>query len=131
MPEQTPSQISSKRVAKNTLLLYMRTFITMLVSLYTSRITLQALGVDNYGIQNAVGGAIAMFNIISGSMSSSISRYITFELGRGDKSRLNRIFCTAMNLWRQQTGCSNALCSRFPSVWLLFPTMRASSDMRR
>lgn len=98
MPEQTPSQISSKRVAKNTLLLYMRTFITMLVSLYTSRITLQALGVDNYGIQNAVGGAIAMFNIISGSMSSSISRFITFELGRGDKSRLNRIFCTAMNI---------------------------------
>lgn len=89
---------NGSRVAKNTLLLYMRTFITMLVSLYTSRITLEALGVDNYGIQNAVGGAIAMFNIISGSMSSSISRYITFELGREDKSRLNRIFCTAMNL---------------------------------
>ena len=118
MPEQTPSQISSKRVAKNTLLLYMRTFITMLVSLYTSRITLQALGVDNYGIQNAVGGAIAMFNIISGSMSSSISRYITFELGRGDKSRLNRIFCTAMNL-QYFMAIGVAVIMEIVGVWFL------------
>ena len=78
MPEQTPSQISSKRVAKNTLLLYMRTFITMLVSLYTSRITLQALGVDNYGIQNAVGGAIAMFNTMRTKNKEKISVRIAF-----------------------------------------------------
>ena len=118
MPEQTPSQISSKRVAKNTLLLYMRTFISMLVSLYTSRITLQALGVDNYGIQNAVGGAIAMFNIISGSMSSSISRFITFELGRGEKSRLNRIFCTAMNI-QYLMAFGVAFIMEIVGVWFL------------
>ena len=118
MPDQAPFQTSSKRVAKNTLLLYMRTFITMLVSLYTSRITLQALGVDNYGIQNAVGGAIAMFNIISGSMSSSISRFITFELGRGEELRLNRIFCTAMNI-QYLMAFGVAFIMEIVGVWFL------------
>lgn len=90
--------MSGKRVAKNTLVLYVRTFITLLISLYTSRITLQVLGIDDYGIQAAVAGAIALFNSITNSISSSISRFITFELGAGNKQKLNRIFCTSMNL---------------------------------
>ena len=98
MTEIQEQQANSKRVAKNTLLLYIRNIVSLLVSLYTSRLTLKLLGVDNYGIQSAVGGAIAMFSIISGSMSSSISRFITFELGRNDKTKLNRIFCTALNI---------------------------------
>lgn len=91
-------KMSGKRVAKNTLVLYVRTFITLLISLYTSRITLQVLGIDDYGIQAAVAGAIALFNSITNSISSSISRFITFELGAGNKQKLNRIFCTSMNL---------------------------------
>lgn len=67
------SQIDNRRIAKNTLMLYGRTLLVMIVSLFTSRVTLQALGVDNYGINSAVGGVIAMFSVVSGSMSSSIS----------------------------------------------------------
>lgn len=70
----------------------------MVVSLFTSRVTLQALGVDNYGIQSAVGGVISMFNVISGSLSGSISRFITFEIGHGDKEKLRKIFSTSVNI---------------------------------
>ena len=80
---------NNKRIAKNTLLLYFRMLLTMVVSLYTSRVVLGALGVEDYGIYNVVGGVVAMFSIISGSLSASISRFITFELGKGDLSNLN------------------------------------------
>ena len=78
------SQNNNKRIAKNTLLLYLRTIFIMFISLYTSRVVLNALGVENYGIYNVVGGVVAMFSLISGSLSSSISRFITFELGKGN-----------------------------------------------
>lgn len=68
------------------------------VSLYTSRIILQALGVEDYGIYNAVGGVVAMFSIISGSLSAAISRYLTHEIGIGNKQKLNIIFCTSVNI---------------------------------
>lgn len=67
------SQIDNRRIAKNTLMLYGRTLLVMIVSLFTSRVTLQALGVGNYGINSAVGGVITMFSVVSGSLSSSIS----------------------------------------------------------
>ncbi len=70
----------------------------MVVSLYTSRVILQALGVDDYGIYNVVGGFVTMFSIISGALSSSIMRFITFELGRGDHEKLKRIFSTGINI---------------------------------
>ena len=89
---------NNKRIAKNTLLLYFRTIFVMAITLYTSRIVLQILGVDNYGIYNVVGGVIAMFGLISGSLSGSISRFITFELGHGNKNKLSLIFSTAINI---------------------------------
>lgn len=70
----------------------------MAISLFTSRITLQVLGVDNYGIQNVVGGFVGMFSIISSSLTNAVSRFITFEIGRGDIERLKKIFCTSMNV---------------------------------
>ena len=74
------NQIFNKnRIAKNTLLLYCRMLFLMFVSLYTSRITLQALGVNDFGIYTAVGGLVTMFSIISGSLSAAISRFITYE----------------------------------------------------
>jgi O-antigen/teichoic acid export membrane protein len=88
----------NKRIAKNTVLLYIRTIVIMVVSLYTSRVVLAALGVDDYGIFNAVGGVVAMFSVISGALSTSISRYITFELGHGDYERLKDIFSTSINI---------------------------------
>ena len=89
---------NNKRIAKNTLLLYFRMLFLMCISLYTSRIILNALGVVDFGIYNVVGGVVAMFSILSGSLSSAISRYITYELGKGDKSRLSTIFSTSVNI---------------------------------
>lgn len=89
---------NNKRIAKNTLLLYVRTILVMVVSLFTSRIILSSLGVEDYGIYNIVGGVVAMFSVISGSLSGAISRYITFELGKGNKERLKTIFATSINI---------------------------------
>ncbi len=94
-----PQQISSnnKRIAKNTIALYFRTFITMIVGLYTGRIMLQALGVNDYGINNVVGGIVAMSSLITNAMSQAISRYITFTIGQQDRKRLKIMFSTSVN----------------------------------
>lgn len=94
----TDTAQNNKRIAKNTLLLYVRTFFVMLVSLYTSRVVLNVLGVEDYGIYNVVGGVVAMFSMISGSLSGSISRFITFELGRGNMEKLKLVFTTSVNI---------------------------------
>lgn len=86
------SQVNKQRVAKNSLLLYIRVLISMLITLWTTRIVLRALGVEDYGIYNVVAGFVVMFSIISSSLSAAISRYITYEIGRGDSTKLNQIF---------------------------------------
>lgn len=91
-------QENTKRIAKNTLILYVRTLFTMLVALYTSRVILNTLGVSDFGICNVVGGVVGMFSVISSSLSTSISRFITFELGHGDINKLRRIFSTSVNI---------------------------------
>lgn len=88
--------VNNKRIAKNTVVLYMRTLLTLLVSLYTSRVILNSLGVENYGIYCVVAGFVSMLTILSGSLSSSISRFITYELGKGDKSNLQILFNTSV-----------------------------------
>ena len=85
-----------KRIAKNTLLLYIRMLFGMLVSLYTSRVILNTLGVEDYGVYNVVGGVVAMFSIISNSLSVAVSRFLTFELGTGNRNKLQRIFSTSL-----------------------------------
>lgn len=93
------SQISSnKRIAKNTIFLYFRMLITMVVGLYTSRVILNTLGVEDYGINNVVGGVVSMFSLISASISASIGRFITFELGVGNIVKLKRVFSTSVTI---------------------------------
>lgn len=87
---------NTKRIAKNTLMLYVRMLFSMLVSLYTSRVVLNTLGVEDYGIYNVVGGLVAMFSLVSKSLSASVSRFLTFELGRGDMQRLKETFSTSV-----------------------------------
>lgn len=94
----TESQVNNKRIAKNTLLLYGRMFLMMAISLYTSRVILNALGVEDYGIYNVVGGVVLMFTILSGSLSAAISRFITFELGTGNIEKLKMVFSTSINV---------------------------------
>ena len=90
---------NSGRIAKNTLVLYIRMIFLMFISIYTSRIVLNALGVEDYGIYNVVGGVVSMFTILSGSMSAAISRFITFELGRSsDLERLRTVFSTSVTV---------------------------------
>lgn len=89
---------NNKRIAKNTLLLYVRMAIVMLISLYTSRVVLETLGVEDFGIYNVVGGVVAMFGFLNGALSSATQRFITFALGKGDQERLRSIFSTAVNI---------------------------------
>ena len=94
----TQTSDNNKRIAKNTLFLYFRMLFMMVVSLYTSRVILNALGVEDFGIYNVVGGVVAMFSVISGSLSAAISRFITYELGKGDQSKLNKIFSASVTI---------------------------------
>ena len=93
MPEQN---LDSRRIAKNTIILYVRMIVLMLISLYTSRVVLHLLGEDDYGIYNVVGGVIAMFSMLSQTLSTAISRFLTFELGKGDIGKLRRIFSSSL-----------------------------------
>lgn len=90
--------LNNKRIAKNTLVLYVRMIVMMLIQLYTSRLLLEALGVDDYGIYNVVGGFVAMFSLLSGALSNAISRFLTFELGRKDMARLREVFSSAVTV---------------------------------
>ena len=87
-----------RRIAKNTMMLYVRMFVLMLVGLYTSRVVLNALGETDYGVYSVVGGVVAMFSMISGALNSAVSRFITFELGKNNPERLNRVYCTSVNI---------------------------------
>ena len=80
--EKITSQGENNRIAKNTLMLYFRMFITMAVGLYTSRIVLAILGVQDYGIYNVVGGFVSMFTVISGTMTTATQRFLSFEIGK-------------------------------------------------
>lgn len=87
----------NKRIAKNTIYLYIRTLFTMLIALYTSRVILEKLGVDDFGIYNAVGGIVGFLSFINGALSTGSSRFITFELGTGNDDRLKRTFSTLLS----------------------------------
>lgn len=91
---------SSKRIAKNTLFLYIRMIVIMLISLYTSRIVLEELGVEDFGVYVVVGGVVSMFSFLNGSMITSTQRYLNYEMGnRGDYSpELKKIFSTSLTI---------------------------------
>lgn len=91
-------QQNNKRIAKNTLLLYFRMMLTMTVNLYTSRVVLQTLGVEDYGVYNVVGGFVALFSMLSGSLTAAVSRFITFELGKNDLLALKKVFSSAVTI---------------------------------
>lgn len=94
MAEETIS--SNKRIAKNALMLYIRMLLSMVVSLYTSRVVLNTLGVEDYGIYGVVGGVVAIFGFLNASMSGATSRFLTYEMGRGDAQRLRDTFSSAL-----------------------------------
>lgn len=88
---------NNKTIAKNTIFLYFRMLFTMIVSLYTSRVVLEILGVDDFGIYQTVGGVVTMLSFLNGALSTGSSRFLTFELGRNDFDKLKRTFSTVLN----------------------------------
>ena len=98
MALQPVTALNNKRIAKNTILLYVRMLFTMAISLYTSRVILNTLGVVDYGIYNVVGGIVSMFTFLNGAMVTSTQRYLTFGLGKGDMERLREVFTTSIHI---------------------------------
>jgi O-antigen/teichoic acid export membrane protein len=84
---------SNKRIAKNTLLLYFRQILVILVSLYTVRVVLETLGVEDFGIYNVIGGLVTMMSFFSTTLASASQRFFAFELGKKDYIRLKQTFC--------------------------------------
>lgn len=122
---------NTRRIAKNTLLLYARMLFGMLVALYTSRVVLNTLGVEDYGIYNVVGGFVAMFSLISSSLSAAVSRFLTFELGKGDMERLRCVFSTSLLIHIVLAGIIFVLAETL-GVWFLntqmtIPTARLNA----
>lgn len=89
-------QASNRTIAKNTMFLYFRMMVTMIISLYTSRVVLQVLGVDEYGIYQAVGGIVGFLSFVNNALSQGSSRFITFGLGEGNLEKLKNIFSTTL-----------------------------------
>lgn len=94
----TDNHKNSKRIAKNTFLLYIRMAFVMLVTLYSSRVVLDTLGVEDFGIYNVVGGVVLMFGFLNSSMASATNRFYSYEIGLGDPNRLSNVFSMSILL---------------------------------
>ncbi len=121
------SVTNNKRIAKNTFLLYIRTFFVMIISIYTSRIILQALGVEDYGVYTVIGGMVAMFAIVSNTLAASISRFITFEIGSGNRDRLFSVFATSKVVLLVLAGIVLVL-TEVIGIWFLKTQMQIPED---
>ena len=108
---------NSRRIARNTVLLYFRMFLLMAVGLFTARVVLQSLGKVDFGVYGAVAGVVSMFAIFTGSMSSAISRFITYELGKED-TRLPLVFSTAVSIQLILAGIIILLSEPIGLWWL-------------
>lgn len=120
-------QYNNKRIAKNTLLLYVRMFFMMAISLFTSRVILQTLGVTDYGINNVVGGLVAMFSLFSNTLTGAISRFITYELGKGQFDRLKTVFSTSVNI-QLIMAVVIVVVAEIVGVWFLNHKMNIPAD---
>lgn len=118
---------NNKRVAKNTLFLYFRMILIMLVTLYTSRVVLAELGIEDYGIYNVVGGVVIMFSFLNNCMSTATQRFLTFELGRGDMERLERVFAASLNI-HIAIGILIILLAETIGLWFVNEKLVISAD---
>lgn len=113
---------SSTRIMKNTLMLYVRMLLMLLVSLYTSRVILAALGVEDYGIMNVVGGVVYVFGFLNSAMASSTQRFLTFSLGQKNMKKMQSVFCTSLNI-HILIAAIIVLLSETIGLWLLYNKM--------
>lgn len=116
-----------KRLAHNTVILYFRMMVIMVINLYISRAALNLLGVQDYGVYNVVGGFVTMFSLLSGSLSNAISRYITFELGQGNVEKLKKVFSTSVTV-QIFLSVGIGLLLEIIGVWFLNYKMQIPQD---
>lgn len=118
---------NNKTIAKNTIFLYFRMFVTMIISLFTSRVVLQTLGVDDYGIYQAVGGIVGLLSFINGALATGSSRFLTYGMGEGDESKLKRIFSTTLT---SHFGLALfiVLVAETAGLWFLYNKMVIPAD---
>lgn len=123
------SDISSnnKRIAKNTLLLYLRTLLMMFINLYTSRVVLNVLGVTDYGIYNVVGGVISMLSFLTGALGAASSRYITFDLGKGDMTVMKKTFGNILSIYFI-IACIFLLVGETIGLWFVLNKLQIPED---
>ena len=93
-----PNIENNKRIAKNTLLLYIRMLFLMGISLYTSRVVLNTLGIEDYGIYNVVGGVVTLFSFLNGTLATATQRFFSFAIGKGDSQELNKLFSITITI---------------------------------
>jgi O-antigen/teichoic acid export membrane protein len=108
----------NKRIAKNTLILYARTLFSLCISLYTSRVILAALGLEDYGLYNVIGSAVTMFIFLKSAMGNSVYRFIMFALGKNDSERLNRVFSMSIMIHSALAFVIVLLCETV-GLWFL------------
>lgn len=108
----------NKRIAKNTIALYIRMGITMLISFFTTRITLEILGVDDFGLNNVVASVVSMFGFINGSMGTAVQRFFSIEIGKNNHQFLERIFGTGLYLHTIVAGITFVLTELFAIFFL-------------
>lgn len=119
--------IDNKRIAQNTLLLYFRMLLTIIVGLYTSRVILNVLGISDYGIYNVVGGVVSMLSFLNAAMTGASQRFIAFELGKNDKKQLNRVFCTSVLIHFALAGIV-LIIAETVGLWFLNTHLNISPD---
>ncbi len=90
--------VNSSRIASNTIALYIRMGITMIISFFTARVTLQQLGVDDYGLNNLVGSIVSMLSFLNSSMGTAVQRFYSIEIGKNNEKRLGRVYGVALYL---------------------------------
>ena len=122
-----PQTLDSKRIAKNTIVLYVRMMVIMCISLYSSRVVLTTLGVQDFGIYNVVGGFVAMFTLVTGSLSNAITRYVTFELGKNAQERLLQVFSNSI-IVQVFLAFFVLLMAETVGIWFLNNKMQIPSD---
>lgn len=117
----------SKRIAKNTLFLYFRQFLTMAVAIYTSRIVLQALGVVDYGVYNVVGGMVAMFSFLNSSLAQATQRFIAFGIEKDNIEKQKDTFSMLMNVHGLIAILLFVMCETI-GLWLFYNKLVIPAD---
>lgn len=122
---------NSRRIARNTVLLYFRMLVLMIIGLFTSRVVLRSLGFDNMGIYNVVGSIVTLFAIVTQALTTAISRYITYSLGENKPDNLHRVFSTSLIIVAILSAVvallGETLGLAYVRHWAVIPAERVSS----